>query len=466
MNGAGVVLDWGAPVVQLDPADLTPERTMHRPSAEDEKLMGEIGVWAIDRLSYRDDTFPPQAGTVPHPSIGPDGIGSAAAWAFLREQILPTALPADHPRYLSFVPGAPSVAAVLADMAVSAAGIYAGSELEGGTVVRAERAALRWLADVAGMPERAHGTFVSGGSIANLSALVAARHHRRKTSGRRPYLVLAGSGAHASIDSAAEIMGCDVLSGGDDHGRLDAATLTRLLADVDPADVVAVAATAGATNNGAIDDLAALVDICRRHDLWLHVDAAYGGGGLLSDRTRHHFDGLGDVDSITIDPHKWFFTPFDCAAVLYRDPDRARRAHTQVASYLDPVLAGDNPADYAIHLTRRARGIPLWMSLVANGTEAYVEAVDRCLDLAQYSAQQIDAAPHLRLACEPSLSVVVFERPGWQFAQYQRWSERAIASGLGLVTPTRHRGVPALRFCFVNPLTSKADIDAILDDLR
>ncbi|MCW2541009.1 MAG: aspartate aminotransferase family protein [Frankiales bacterium] len=438
---------------------------MFSPTVADRQVLREIASWVADRLAYRDDTMPPRRRAPQLPVPQEHGIGVQAAWAALRDQVLPTAVPADHPRYLAFVPGAPSVAAVLADLAVSASGIYAGSELEGGAAVEAERSALRWLSDLIGLPAQAHGAFVSGGSMANLSALVAARHLRRRLAGHRPHLIVAGAGAHSSIISAAEIMGCDVASDADQHGRLDALALRRILRTVDPGDIVAVAATAGATNDGAIDALGELADVCAEHEIWLHVDAAYGGGALLSDRTRPQFAGIERANSVTIDPHKWLFTPFDCAAVLYRDPEVARAAHTQTASYLEPVGAGDNPSDYAIHLTRRARGLPLWLSLLANGTAGYRDAVDRCLDLAADAGRLITRADHLQLVVDPQLSVVLFRRLGWRAADYARWSQHAISSGLALVTPTKVVGETVLRLCFVNPLTTRTDIERIIADL-
>jgi L-2,4-diaminobutyrate decarboxylase len=441
---------------------------MHLPTPEEEKLADEIATWALERLTFRGDTFPLRREAGPLPQIRPAGIGAFEAWRVLRDRVLPTALPTDHPRYLAFVGGSPTVTSVLADMAVSAAGVYAGSSLEGGDVVHAEGAALRWLAQLAGMPATAFGTFVSGGSIANLSALVAARHDRRLRTGGRPGLIVAGNSAHASVASAAQIMGCDVVLDGDADGRLDRAAMERVLRRTPLEDIAAVVATAGATNTGTVDDLAGVADVCHAHGLWMHVDAAYGGAALLSERTRPLFHGIGEADSITIDPHKWLFTPFDCAAVIYRDPERARRAHTQVASYLDSVTGDehDNPADYAIHLTRRARGVPLWLSLLANGTTAYRAAVDHCLDAAGYAIGRINASRNLEIVGTPALSVVLFRRVGWSPEQYRAWSAHAAATGLGLVTPTQLDGETVFRFCFVNPVTTNADIDQIVDHLE
>jgi glutamate/tyrosine decarboxylase-like PLP-dependent enzyme len=360
------------------------------------------------------------------------------------------------------------VAAVLADLVVSASGVYAGSALDAGALVTAERATLRWLADLAGMPSTAHGAFVSGGSTANLSALVAARHGaaaraaRPLGAPRAPGLILTGTGAHSSVQSAADIMGCRLRSAGDVDGRLDRTSLGRMLDESDPADLVAVVATAGATNNGFVDDLEGVAELCRRHEVWLHVDAAYGGAALLAPAVRGLFAGIESCDSITIDPHKWLFTPYDCAAVIYRDPEIARAAHTQKAGYLTVTVGDDNPADYAIHLSRRGRGVPLWASLLANGAGAYRRAVEHCLDLARYAGDRIAANDQLELIGAPGLSTVLLRRSGWEHADYASWSRRSLAGGLGLVTPTTYHDLAALRMCFVNPLTTQADVDRIL----
>lgn len=424
----------------------------------------------MDRLAYRESrpSTPASDRAAPLPAISANGIGTASAWQVLREQVLTTAFPTDHPRYLAFVGGAASVSSVLADMAVSAAGVYAGSQLEAGAVVSAERAALRWLADLVGMPPQAHGAFVSGGSMANLSALVVARNAARgRIRKRRPDVIVAGASGHSSLTSAAAVMGCRVVTAGEPDRPLRAADVRKALRRVKARRVIAVAATAGATNTGAIDDLTGIAQLCAEHGLWLHVDAAYGGAALLSERTRDRFAGIELADSVTIDPHKWLFTPFDCGAVLYREPALARATHAQTAAYLDVVSEPhhDNPSDYALHLSRRARGLPLWMSLLAHGSAAYRRSIEACLDVADYAARRIRTSDLLTLAAEPSLSVVVFQCRGWRAADYAEWSERARRAGLGLITPTTVFGEPAFRFCFVNPQTSTADVDLVLGEL-
>jgi L-2,4-diaminobutyrate decarboxylase len=438
---------------------------VHDFALQDRQVLSDLAAWIVDRRTT--PTSIRSAGLSELPPVTNDGIGIRATWEALRDVLLPTAFPTDHPRYLAFVGGAPTPAAIIADAALSAAAIYGGSELEAGDVVAAERIAMRWLCDVVGYPDEAHGVFVSGGSLANLSALVAGRHGRLAPDGALPSVIVASASAHSSVQAAADIMGCRVVMAGTVDRPLDGDELTRVLDTLDSREIVAVVANAGATNTGAIDDLSEIADCCEVRGIWMHVDAAYGGGALLVPGHRSAFDGIERADSVTIDPHKWLFTPFDCAAVLYLDPQIARAAHRQEAGYLDAVNLdeADNPADYAAHLTRRARGLPVWASLVANGTDAYVDAVECCLDVARYAAKQIQAMDHLELATEPCLSVVLFRRRGWTAEHYARWSDRTLARGIALVTPTTFEGEPMLRLCFVNPLTSTEDVDLILDSL-
>ncbi|MBC7559335.1 MAG: aspartate aminotransferase family protein, partial [Dermatophilaceae bacterium] len=428
--------------------------------------LGELAEWIADRRTTPAPMRP--ARTAELPEVTRSGIGIQATWAVLRDVLLPTTFPTDHPRYLAFVGGSPTPAAVIADAALSAASVYGGTELEAGDVVLAERVAIRWLCDVVGYPEQAHGVFVSGGSLANLSALVAARHGRMSAGGVVPGVIVAGASAHSSVRAAAAIMGCRVVLAGSQDRPLRVSDLAPVLDSLDADSVVAVVASAGATNTGAVDALEEITADCAERGIWLHVDAAYGGAALLAPARRADFEGIQRANSVTIDPHKWLFTPFDCAAVLYLEPTIARSAHQQRAVYLDAVNddEGDNPADYAAHLTRRARGLPVWASLVANGTDAYVDAVECCLAVADYAAKQIEASPHLGLATEPHLSVVLFRRHGWSSKHYARWSAQAQARGMALVTPTTFAGEPVLRLCFVNPLTSTDDVDLILNSLE
>ncbi|MCP3854956.1 MAG: aminotransferase class V-fold PLP-dependent enzyme [Actinomycetia bacterium] len=410
------------------------------------------------------------------PTITEEGLGGAEALRVLRDVLAPATISIDHPRFLAFVPAAPTEAAVLADLIVGASSIYAGSWMEGAGAVYAENVALRFLADEIGFPDGAGGVFVSGGTAGNLSALVAARHRAR--AGRteqgqsRPHRwsIVGSAEAHSSIQAAADVMDCDIIDVPvDANARLTGAAVRARLEELDDETrdgIFAVVATGGTTNLGVVDDLAGVAETCADHDLWFHVDGAYGGAALLAPSARPRFAGIERADSFIVDPHKWLFAPFDSCALLYRDPDAARSAHTQQAGYLDVLTTGEwNPSDFAHHLSRRARGVPFWFSLATHGVQAYRDAIEQALTLARDTAALVRAHPDLELVHEPELSVVAFRRRGWQKAAYDAWSDRILRRGLAFVVPTGTHEGPALRFCFINPRTTITDVELILGTL-
>ena len=179
--------------------------------------------------------------------------------------------------------------------------------------------------------------------------------------------------------------------------------------------------------------------------------------------------GFERADSFIVDPHKWLFAPFDCAALVYRQPNLAKAVHTQDAHYLDVLHTENpeewNPSDYAYHLTRRARGLPLWFSMAVNGLDAYRAGVEAGLDIAQRAAR-IEAAPHVELVRPPGLSIVLFRRPGWDKATYEAWSAKLLHDQIGFVTPTVWEGETVARFAFLHPDTTLEMVDEILDTMR
>ena len=408
-------------------------------------------------------------------SITPAGIGGPEALRLWAEVLGPACLSVDHRRYLSFIPNAPTKAATYFDMLVAASNVYGGSWLEGSGAVYAENQALRWIAELAGLPETSGGAFVQGGTIGNLSAMVAARESALHTRGGRParWSVCVTEETHSSVKHALRVvMDVDVVEvPGDDSGRMLGSTL-RGTVNALPADmrdgIFAVVATAGTTNLGVVDDIAGIADVAEEHGWWLHVDGAYGGAGLAAPSVRHLFDGVERADSFIVDPHKWLFAPFDSCALLYRDPVQARAAHTQHAGYLDPVtVEGEwNPSDFAIQLTRRARGLPFWFSLAVYGTDAYRDALEQTLTVSREGAELIREAPHLRLLVEPELTVLIFERIGWSDDDYTRWSAKLLADQIAFVTPSRHAGQVCTRFAIVNPRTSTEDLALIIDSMK
>jgi L-2,4-diaminobutyrate decarboxylase len=448
---------------------------MHEFTPAVEALAAEILKYSLERLKddppldgprSADDLFNEVGNT-----ITAKGLGGHEALEVFTNVLAKACISTDHPRNLAFIPSAPSEFANLFDLVVGASALYGGSWQEGAGAVFAENQAIKWLIDLAGLPDSAGGVFVQGGTIGNLSALVVARAEARKNHGNPERWVIACSEeAHSSIVSAANVMDVDVLQVPvDSSGRLQGATVAAaidLLHSTTNQRVFAVVATSGTTNLGIIDDLKGIGKAAHDREIWFHVDGAYGLAALCAPSVRHMFDGIEAADSFIVDPHKWLFAPYDACALVYRNPALAKQTHSQHASYLD-TLKDDNwsPSDYAIHLTRRTRGLPFWFSLAAHGTDAYAEAMEQTLVVAKQAAELVRNHPHLDLLCEPELSIVAFTRKGWTASDYQNWSDQLLADQIGFIPPSSHHGQPILRFAIVNPWTKISDIQMILDSL-
>jgi glutamate/tyrosine decarboxylase-like PLP-dependent enzyme len=428
--------------------------------------------YAVERLKLPKDphwgAHPPEelAQTLQH-AISPGGVGGHEALRLFRDELLPACRPMNDPMNLAYVSTAPTNAATLFDLVVSASSIFAGNWEAGAGAIAAENQAIRWLADLAGFPATAGGVFVSGGSAANLSALVTARSVHREahpSSGRLH--VAATAEVHASVRATANVMDVGVLTvDADKKGRMTALALSSALEN-SQSEVFAVVATGGTTNAGAIDELDGIADVCEAHGLWLHVDGAYGLAALCAPSARNQFNGIERAHSFGIDPHKWLFAPYDCAALVYRDPAPAAIAHAQHGDYLATVNRNEwNPSDYAYHLSRRARGLPLWFSLATYGTDAYGEAVEATLVTARTFATEVAVREGFSLLLEPELSIVLFTRIGWTLDDYQRWSRQRAAEGVALIVPTFWRGEPCMRVCIISPRTTPEMLSPLLNDM-
>jgi glutamate/tyrosine decarboxylase-like PLP-dependent enzyme len=408
-------------------------------------------------------------------TVTEQGLGGHAALKLFEEVLAPATISTDHPGFLSFIPNAATEASSLFDLIVSASSIYGGSWMEGSGAVFAENQVLSWLAGEVGLPETAGGVFVQGGTVGNLSALVAARDaHREKLSkaglshnGKLAFI--ASKEAHSSLKSAARVMDVDViLANPEENGKLLAGSVQQVLSTAEPNSVFAIVATGGTTNFGIVDDLRGIGEIAKANGVWYHIDGAYGLAGILSPKYRRLFDGSELADSFIVDPHKWLFAPFDACALVYRNPSLAKASHTQHGEYLETLNESGlwNPADYSFGLTRRTRGLPLWFSLATHGVQKYREAIETNIDLAHQVAELISGLDYLELVREPELSVVVFERKGWNLADYDNWSEKLLKDEVGFVVSSSHQGKPNTRFAIVNPLTSIELLSQILESMK
>ncbi len=396
------------------------------------------------------------------------------------KQIAPFAFRANHPRFLAFVPGAPTFPAVLVDLLCAAANFFCGVWLEASGPTQVELTVLDWFKEWLGYPKESHGLLTGGGSEANLTALVVARERVPFAERGRCVLYVSGQ-RHWSIDRAAKVIGLHpdqvqpIPADGDLKTHAEA--LHRLV-NADRAAgrwPWAVVANAGATNTGTVDPLAELARVCRAENLWLHVDAAYGWAAVLIEEGKRELDGIALADSITLDPHKWLAQTFEAGCLLVREGNLLAETFSLRPDYMQDVAPDEgevNFADCGIALTRRFRALKIWLSVQWLGTSWFRGLVEHSCGLAERAQRLLDAAGCFEIVHPRQLSIVCFRyrRPGSAEADLDRLNERLLrdllATQRAFLSSTRVHGKFALRMCFINWRTTSADVVEIVDLLR
>ena len=376
-----------------------------------------------------------------------------------------------HPRFFAFVPGPSNFVGVMADALASGFNVFNGSWLGGSGAAALELCVIDWIRQWCGFPEEAGGLFVSGGSMANLTALAAARHVRLddRTAGAVVYY---SDQTHSSVDRALRVIGFlqeqirKIPS--DAEFRLPVDALARAVEADRRAGLrpFAVVANAGTTSTGAVDPLRALAGFCREQDLWLHTDGAYGAAAMLCDRGRRALDGLELADSLSLDPHKWLFQPIECGCVLLRDAAALKAAYRIMPEYLADVhrnVAEVNPCDYGIQLTRGFRALKLWMSVQYFGLDAFRSAIDRGFALAELAERKLRATPEWEIVTPAQMGIVSFRRRGANENFYPALHDAMLRDGFALATSTVLNGRTALRLCTINPRTTEQEIEQTIE---
>ncbi len=376
------------------------------------------------------------------------------------------------PGYLAYIPGGGLYTAALADFIAQGVNRYVGLWMPSPAAVQLEENVTRWLCDLFEYPAGSQGLLLSGGSIANLSAMVTARHAKlgaEFTDGT--YYV--SEQAHASVTKAATIAGFGRrnvrIVETDDELRMDPGAL-RAQIRRDRADGLRpflVAPSAGTTNSGAIDPLDAIADVASAEGLWMHVDAAYGGFFQLTERGRSWFRGIERSDSVTLDPHKGMFLPYGTGGLVVRDGEALRDAHYEGAAYLQdlpPTGELPNYAEYSPELSRDFRGLRVWMPLKLHGVSTFRDALDEKLDLTTYLADALREDPNVELCWEPQLTVVPFRVAGVDDDDTQRrFLDRINASKRVFCSSTMIHGRYVVRACIVSHRTHKDRIDECIE---
>ncbi|MEX2649809.1 MAG: aminotransferase class I/II-fold pyridoxal phosphate-dependent enzyme [Alphaproteobacteria bacterium] len=391
------------------------------------------------------------------------------------EDVLANCMIPSHPRFFAFVPGPSNFVGAMAESLAAGFNPFCGTWFEGSGAAEIEVLTIDWLRRAFGMPEGAGGLFVSGGSVANLTALAAARHVMLDdhVEGAVAYGSALG---HGSLDKAFHVLGFRPHQfrrlAVDNDGRLKPAELERALAADRAAGLrpFLIIANAGTTNTGAVDPLAELARLAEVHGLWLHVDGAYGAAAAFTARGRVLLDGLGLAHSVVVDPHKWLFQPYEMGAVLVRDMAWLGRAFASEPDYMQdtaPKHRELNFCDHGIQLTRGFRALKLWMTIQVFGMDAIAAAIEHGMGLAEHAARLLDADPRFEVVTRPSLGVVTFRylpANGMDVdAANRRLVGALIEDGFALATSTQIRGSTVLRFCTVNPRTMESDIAAVIE---
>ncbi|HLJ96609.1 MAG TPA: aminotransferase class V-fold PLP-dependent enzyme [Gemmataceae bacterium] len=399
-----------------------------------------------------------------------------------RHKIAPYAIRINHPRFLAFIPSAPNFVSVLADFLCSATNFFAGVWLEAAGPSQVELVVLGWFKQFLGYPPQASGILTSGGSEANLTALLVAREPLSYEDRGRAMLYLTQE-RHWSMDRAAKIIGLrpDQLRPipADAHFRLDPVALRQTVQEDRRAGRLpwAVVANAGATNTGAIDPLTDLADLCQTERLWLHVDAAYGWPAVLVPEEKRHFAGIERSDSLTLDPHKWFAQPFEAGCVLIREGKRLAETFLLRPDYMQDVEPSSeevNFADRGVALTRRFRALKIWLSVKVLGVGWFRDGIARSCRLAELAQGLLERSAYFEILSARQLSVVCFRYVPAGFRDEGREDPEALdrlnldlidgvrASGRAFLSSTRLRGRVAIRLCFVNWRTTAADVEEVV----
>src|ERR1051325_8332471 len=385
--------------------------------------------------------------------------------AQLKRDVFPNNLHVDHPRFFAFVPGPNNFVRTMGDALAAGFNIFNGTWLGGPAAAAVELGVVRWLCRICGFPESAGGLFVSGGSMANLTGLVAARNALLRDRIEKATFYFSDQ-THSSVQRALHVIGFMREQmrklPSDKNFRLSIQTLREAIAD-DRAKGLrpfCVIANAGTTNTGAVDPLAELADVAKQEGLWLHVDGAFGAASILSDRGRALLRGLERADSISLDPHKWLFQSFECGCVLVRDAAVLKSAFQIKPDYLRDVhrvVEEFNPCDYGVRLTRSFRALKVWPSLETFGVAAFREAISRGFALAELAERELRARAGWEILSPAQMATVCF-RFGSDEEKQTALVEAMLRDSFALLTSPTLRGVTALRLCTINPRTTKQDI--------
>jgi glutamate/tyrosine decarboxylase-like PLP-dependent enzyme len=438
--------------------------------------LGELAAFSREFLARTADGPAWNGDGAGPPAPNPLPLRPATLQAVLeeyRELVLTRGILATSGRFFGYVPGGALPSAAIGDYVAaltnSYAGVY-GASPGGGEI---ENSAVRWMIEVLGFPDTAWGTLQSGGTLATLTAVVAARETRPAAEWPRGVIYVTDE-AHVCVRKSLHIAGLGAVPlrvvATDDQLRMSVPDLEAQI-EQDRARGETpwmVFASAGTVNTGVVDPLAAIADVARKHGIWFHVDAAYGGFFLLTKRARARFAGIERADSVVLDPHKGLFLPYGCGAVVVRDEKTLRKGFTYSSDYLDlvPRAGVPSPADYSPELTRHFRALRLWTSLKVHGLERYRAALEEKLILAQLAHRGLTALERIETLPAPELSCVAFRVRGEGDEATAALHTRVLERGRIHISSTRLWGRLYLRLCVLSFRSHRADVEEAIAEIE
>ena len=478
-------------MIEEDRVSSTTMHSQHPPLSLSREEMRALGYRVVDMLVEQFDTLPEQPAAqiasrtdleqILWEPVPEEGTDPTILLDQLRRDVFTHTAHVDHPRFFAFIPSPSNFVSVMADALASGFNVFTGTWLASSGPSMLELVTLDWLRALCGMPETTGGLFTSGGSAANLTALAVARHIRLR--GRMEgAVVYASDQTHSSLDRALRVLG---FAPGtlrqiptDDAFRLDLSALRERVQEDRTAGRVpfCVIANAGTTNTGAVDPLVPLAAFCRGQDLWLHVDGAYGAAAVVVDEGRAALAGIEQADSLTLDPHKWFFQPYEIGCLLVRE-----RQWLKDTFYIQPEYLKDtervevqevNFADHGIQLTRSFRALKLWLSMKTFGLAAFRESVAHGLRLARVAERAVHDMTDWEVVTPAQMGIVTlrYAPPGISKSQWNRINQEILsrmqADGFAMLSSTMLRGQFVFRLCLINPRTTEADVLGTLEQLR
>ena len=413
-------------------------------------------------------------------SLPLEGGNPGAVLAEVNDWVADNIFHVDHPRFFSFIPGPADFVSVLGDTLAAGYNIFAGHWKAGSVPTMIEMTVLQWLNQLVGFPETSGGIFVSGGSMANLTALATARTIKLGedfSQGRIYY----SEQTHASLAKGLRILGFrpDQMRPVkvDASFRIDLQDLqTKLKEDIAAGfRPFCLVGNAGTTNTGAVDQLKEMAAVARKYDMWFHIDGAHGGAGILSETYRHLLSGIELADSLTLDPHKWWFQTFEIGCVLVRENRHLKETFAVHAEYLNDIRPREkeqNFYEHGVQLTRSFRSLKLYLSLRMYGLKEFASAVDHGFQLAEYTEAVLRQQPYWEIISPAQLAIVAFRfaHPACTDQELDRFnkliSEFLYESGFALILTTELRGLTVLRMCPIHPATTQQDIDGTISKMN